>query len=341
MHKRFKERKTLIALVIAIILILFQLPALFKNELPNLFRFRPTEEFQGVSTIEVPADEQIQIMPEFVAKLTGTNDAVVQVIVYILFGLMVFAFLATNFKLALGYILTNVAYFLILNNTYNMPITEAHVSIFFIILLIFTCLFILLKHDKKNFLMKLLSFSELIKFLKTKIKKPALIFVAIFVLVNLSHSLTYINFVDNKTNSTNYIAEFLDTLEDGSVLIEGEYNAADTLRLAVRDKTKNHFDYYSIFLESFDDVNYHLAYDGEYYRTINTTTYTSEKLKETFKDLSGKYEHVYYFVQAPTCNGVRTFHDDVMQNYEIAKVLNSNEEDLKIGQYPVQVFKIK
>lgn len=340
--KKEKAKKMIITILLCIVPVLLSVA----STLPMVFGSFNEQAIITGKAFEYTSDEyRALFIPNAVATYFGIyNDA----LAWACLGLIIIAAIivfAENIKVALYAFCGLGLWAYVLCAIYQgYSVFNQKVSIVVLILFAIVWLLILEKDDKrKNIISKFLDCSEIIKFLRVKMKIPATVILTFIVTASIPCVMfNAVEDLNKPFSNSKEVATFVnETIEDDALIILADPYAHYTFGAAAMEQITKNVKIYNIVFESFDSYGYQLQYSNASISKVQDYIgFTDAALAHKLADLSKGYEHVYYVVGIPSCKNVDSYNSDVLGNYEVITTLNEGDY-LDVTHAPVRVHKIK
>ena len=273
----------------------------------------------------------------------GVYNPALTVVLCIILIAVILAFFSENIKIAFYSFVSIAFWFFVMAFIYKgYYVIEQKVSIITLFILFGAWLIVLEKNEKKNVVSKILEHSEIIKYLRLKMKRPAIIMACFFALLSVPCTVvSAVEDVSREFSSSRYISSFInDKFEDGSLVIRGDVISSVGISISTLVQVNKKIDFFSVPLNDFDYES-KLKFDGKDHEQYQTFSYLAdEDLQKMFDYFGEKYEHIYYISAIPGCSNLEYYNEPVVSKYEnLGRI--ENKEYIQTRQYPMQVFKIK
>ncbi len=280
----------------------------------------------------------------FLTTLFGNDSYIIGALCFV--GLVIFtiALYARSVKAATYFVISELFWTFILGFVYTeYNVFGPRVAMFLLIAL--AAIWIAKEEDEKeNKLAKIFGKSEIVKILKNKrIKNGYVIIATIIALATTPRGIIMaVGDYNNKFTNDVELAEILDTVEDGSLIIEADYVSVINAAVHESIKTNKNLVYFNYNLNKTKEAKDFLVYDNDSVERFNIQHYiTNEELSSLLEAATNAYEHVYYLTIPPSCSTPTSANQVVLSEYEPIKTFTRVQYiGTKIGT-SVRLIKIK
>lgn len=287
------------------------------------------------------------IFPVFENSIFGVDIMIINVIGVVLFIILFLALIVENIKVAF-YLTASLGFwfyvFTVLCPSYSNFTQKCSI----IFLIMFALTWILYEDDGKKckgIIFKLFGFSEIVKYLREKLKYPSIVIICIFFAATIPNTIVRaINDVNRPYSNSTEISEFINNMEGKTIVIIADvYSYENVFSPDVRAKINNdEVTIYNMPLDSYDNYGLPLRYDSAAYNAFRKIkVLTSDKILELFDNFSKDYEHIYYITVTyrMSCDN-ELYIQEYLSRDQFVQELNTS--DYVDGVYiPVTVYKIK
>jgi hypothetical protein len=219
---------------------------------------------------------------------------------------------------------------------------DQKLSILFLICLA-TIWIIKTEGEKKNVVAKLLNHSELIRLMKKK-SMPSVFFVSLIMAMTIPFMVVNIvrEFNMKYTSSSEIATVINDNVEDGALIIELDVPASTHITPAVYSQITKDLVFYNIPLNTLDDFDMKLRFDGErqsIYKSFRALT--NAEVRNLIDESLKRYEHVYVITASRSgCKNDRPKNEGVFREYEEIAYMNKDEY-IKLNNVPLRMYRIR
>lgn len=285
---------------------------------------------------------------EFVPSLQGAfygENQILNIVVIIFVGLLLFGLIANNIKLSFYAVVSIAFWCFVMANMYKIyTMIEQKISIITFILLLMTWLIYLEPKSKANLMARVLNCSEIIKFLKLKVRYPIVIVIVVLVAFTIPRAIyDSVWDLEYQFSTSEENASFFNSLPDGSVIIGEDIGAYGIFSADLRSKIINNLRIYNLSLDIDDKDTHFLKYNGEAVDLIkNKKELSLDDVLNKIDELAVENDHVYYIRESyrTPCNGNKPTIPVWMEKHELITELDYGHYKIG-GLSPVLVFKIK
>ncbi|MBR1734870.1 MAG: hypothetical protein IJ730_05420 [Alphaproteobacteria bacterium] len=345
--EEIKSERKIGKTILNILKILVPLGLSVVTVLPMVFGSLKNQAIMTGAAFENNMVLQLSLSSSIEHAIFGLDNTVLNIMAIVFMVLFIVSLLSENVKVAVYAIVSFAFWFFVMGVIYRGYQTfEQKCSILTLFVIISAWILTLEpKKEKENVFSKILNFSEIIKFLRLHIRNPSVVFMVILTMMTIPHAMVNafsdleLPFTSSKEN-----AEFINSLPENSVIVEGDFPAYNQIDVATRSQiTNKDVKFYNMMFDSLIDHNIDLKYNNQYVEELyNMDLAAEDKTIAKLDELSLEYENVYYMQSSrrTSCSGFEKTIPDWLVKYKLVTELDYGRYK-EPGHTPTLVFKIK